>query len=207
MVHQQVVGADRREEVRVLVQAGRHLRSPGRVAQRRPVQRGDFEHAGVVERTLEVVDVLLAERETLDQRRAHRGMGLGAELEPHDRLEAALPQVFLDQFPQAVVPVLLERDVRVAGDAEQDRRLDLHAREQLPGVVAHQVAERNVAALTRLDVGLQWNPLRQAGCHLDPHRLALVGLRVAQQEAPGQREVRQEREWMRGVEAQRRQRG
>ena len=68
------------------------------------------------------------------------------DLEPDRLAEAAAPDLLLDRDQQVVRLVLLDRDVRVAGDPEQVGLEDLHAPEQLVEVRLDDLVEQHEPA-------------------------------------------------------------
>ena len=82
-----------------------------------------------------------------------------ADLEAHDRREAAVAQLRLDHRQQIVGLFLVALGVGVARDAEQLAGLDLHAGKEQVEVVRHDVFERHEAA--RL---ADAHEARDAGC-------------------------------------------
>ena len=82
---------------------------------------------------------------------------------------------------QVVRLVLLEREVGVAGDPEEMRLQDLHAREQRVEVGGDDLLDRHERA------GLDLDEARQDRRHLDAREAAFPGLRIA--DADGQREA------------------
>ena len=105
-------------------------------------ERGEVHHSRDLER------VLLADAGAPDQDLAGE-LGHGPlDLEPHGLAEAPAPDLLLDRDQQVVGLVLLDRDVGVAGDAEQVGLEDLHAPEQLVEVrLDHLVEEHELVAL------------------------------------------------------------
>jgi hypothetical protein len=57
----------------------------------------------------------------LHQRTLERWNFVLAEFEPHDGLKATLGHLFFNQFPETIVPLLLQCDVGVPENAKQHR--------------------------------------------------------------------------------------
>ena len=121
------------------------------------------------------------------------------DLEAHGPAEAAAAQLDLDRGEQVVGLLLLEGEVGVAGDPEGVVALDLHAREQRVEVGGDDLLERHEA----LAVGHHHEPGQQQR-HLHPGEAPLVGDRVAHDDGQVQRQVRDVRERVAGVDGQRR---
>ena len=150
MVQQDVLPADRREDVGNLGRVGRHeRRARGRHALRilelRPVDLRDLEQAAEVERRGQAVDLLRGDRELLHEQVERRVIHVVGDLEADGRAEAALQQPLLERLDEVLGLVLLDLDVLVAGDAELVVLEDLHAGEQVAEVVGDEVFERDEA--------------------------------------------------------------
>ena len=123
------------------------------------------------------------------------------DLEPHDLAEASLAQLLLDGHQQVGRLFLLDREVRVAGDAEEVVLNDLHAREQRVEVGGNDLLEQHVRPLAHL------HEARQDRRHLDAREQPLAALRVADGDRQRQRQVADVREWVARVHGQWRQHG
>ena len=75
------------------------------------------------------------------------------DLEPDGLAEAPAPDLLLDREQEVVGLVLLDRDVGVAGDAEQVGLEDLHAPEQLVEVRLDDLVEQHEPAAARPRTG------------------------------------------------------
>ena len=121
------------------------------------------------------------------------------DLEPHDLAEAALAQLLLDRHQQVGRLFLLDREVGVAGDAEEVVLDDLHAREEGVEVGRDDLLEQHVRPLAHL------HQPRQDGRHLDPCEQPLAARWVAHRHGERERKVADVRERMAGVHGERRQ--
>ena len=66
------------------------------------------------------------------------------DLHPHDLAEASLVQLRLDCLQQ-ILGVVADREVGIAGDAEEPVRQDLHPREEPVQMMGDDVLERDEA--------------------------------------------------------------
>ncbi len=175
----------------------------GESRSRGDVQSGDLEQRRVVEQRGHLVDVLTRQSRTILELGDHVLVGVRLHLEADHGLEAPLLDLALDQRALADALLVVELDLRVAADPEQARRLDRHPGEELLGVRGDHLGEADEDALRRARAGANPQPLRQLPRHLDAHEQRLARHRIHELEGPGRREVRDERERMRGIEAER----
>ena len=204
VVDQDVAGADRGEDVGRLVlvrrdEPRRRDRRPGRDLEVGPVQVGDAPQAGEVEHAADLVAVVLVEAEAAHQQGPRAGRHRALDLEADGLAEPAPPQLLLDGEQQVVGLVLLDREVGVAGHAEEVVLQDLHAGEQGVEVGLDDLVDEHEPR--RLDLDEARQDLR----HLDPGEAALAGGRVAQADRDRQAERRDVRERVAGVHGERRQ--
>ncbi len=123
------------------------------------------------------------------------------DLEPHDLAEAPLAQLLLEGHQQVVRLVLLDREVRVAGDPEEVVLEHLHAGEEDVEVGGDDLLEQHV----RPDA--DFPEPRQHRRHLDPREAPLPGVGVADRDREREREVADVRERVPGIDGERRQDG
>ena len=145
------------------------------------------------------VGVVLAEVELALQELAHLVGDVGADLEAHGPAELPATQLDLDGGEEVVGLLLLEGEVGVAADAERGGGLHVHPREQLAEVGGDHLLERHEP----LAVGHHHEP-RQQVRHLDAGEPPLAGDGVAEEHRQVQREVRDVRERVTGVDGERR---
>ena len=205
MVEQDVAAAHRGHHVRLLGVVGLQPRLGDRRV-RRVAQLGVAGHGDDVPQVLEVEQAGHVEHVLgLDLERAgdlladHRAH-LGADLDAHDVAEAAPAQLVLDRLEQ-VVGLVGDREVGVAGDAEDVVVDDLHAREQRVQVLGDQVLERHEGVAVAGRDEAREHLLR----HLHARERLDAGDRVAHQHAERQREVGDVREGAAEPDRQRRQ--
>ena len=201
-----VAGTDRREHVGRLVLVGRDEarrrdRRPRRHLEVRPVEVHELAQPGQVEHPADLVAVVLAQPEAVEQdapcRRRHRSL----DLEPDRFAETPPPQLLLDRHEQVVGLVLLDREVGVARHPEEVVIEDLHAEEQGIQVgLDHLVDEHEPRRLDH-------DQARQDLGDLDPREAALAALRVAQSDRDRQAQRRDVRERMARVDRERREDG
>ena len=139
---------------------------------------------GQVEHPADLVGVVLAQPEAVEQeapcRRRHRPL----DLEPDGFAEAPPPQLLLDRHEQVVGLVLLDREIGVAGHPEEVVIEDLHAEEQGIEVgLDHLVDEHEPRRLDHDQAGQDLGDL-------DPREAALAALRVAQSDGDRQAQRR-----------------
>ena len=194
--------ADDVEDVALVLELGVGDRVVGRVVQRRIADARDLEQVLQPERHGDVEHVLILAQPELrgEHAPAHRVHPL-FHLEPHDRREAALPELRLDHHEEIVGLFLVLLNVGVARDPEELARLHLHAREQRIEIVRHHVLEAHeVVALADLEEARHARTDR----HLDPRqdRILVVGVIQRDQEVQGQ--IGDERKRVRRVHRERR---
>ena len=183
------------------IEARRRDRGPWLGPQLRPVELGDPVQGGEVEHAGDLVAVLGFEAEPALQQGARGGRHRPLHLEPDRLAEAASPELLLDRHQEVVGLVLLDREVGVAGDAEQVRLDDLHAREQVLEIGLDDLVDRHEV------VGLDFEQARQDLRDLDPREHALAGLRIAQADRDRQAERRDVRERVARIDRERGQDG
>ena len=108
----------------------------------------------------------------------------GLDLDAHDLAEAPAPQLVLDRLEQ-VVGLVGDREVGVAGDAEDRGVDDLHAREELVEVLGDQLLERHEG----VPVGQRHEARQHLGRDLHAGEHLRVADRVVDDDAERQREV------------------
>ena len=156
-------------------------------------QGGEVEHPG------DLVHVVVEHADALAQDLAGHLGHRPLDLEPDRLAEAASPDLLLDREQEVVGLVLLDRDVRVAGDAEQVGLEDLHAPEQLVEVRLDDLVEQHESA------GVDLHQARQERRDLDAREPLLPGVGVAEPDGDRQGEGADVRERMPGVDRERRQ--
>jgi hypothetical protein len=185
--------ADRVEDVGGADQLGVVDRVMRLVVQFGPIDGGDLEQIAQAHHPVGLEHVgFLVQTQFGGQHAAVQRMHVGLHLEAHDRCEAALAQLGLDQGQQVVGLLLgLFRD-RVAGDPEQFAGFHHHARKQQIQVVGHDLFEWHE------DLVGQGQEARHAGAqwHLDPGERGLVVVRVAHRDQQIERQIGDERERM-----------
>ena len=145
------------------------------------------------------VGVVLAEVELALEELAHLVGDVVADLEADGSAELAAAQLDLDGRQQVLGLLLLEGEVGVAAHAEGGRGLHLHPGEQLAEVRGDHLLERDEP----LAIGHHHEPRQEVG-HLDAGEAPLGGDRIAEQHREVQREVRDVRERVPGVDGERR---
>lgn len=171
------------------------------VLQLGPVQRGDPEQPGEVERSRQRVELGLGDLQfAYEQVQDVRVDGL-LDLQADRRAEAAPHELLLQGLEQVLRVVLLDLQVLVPGDPEHVVREDLHAREQLFEVGRDDVLYGDVTLRGRLqEAGEQRRDL-----HTGEVPVAADG--VAHDDGEVQREPGDVRERVRGVDGERGQHG
>ena len=112
----------------------------------------------------------------------------------------------LDHRPLAEPVVLVELDLGVAADPEQAGAGDDHSREELARRSPRITWSRPTNTRSdELDAARTRSHCGQLARHLDPHEHRLAADRILEPERPRGREVRDVRERVRGIEAERRQ--
>ena len=201
MVQQDVAVAHRPEHVAVLAadERRRVLRCEGRVLQLRPAQAVQVPQTVEVERRVDLVDVVRAELELAAQQREHFGRDVRVDLEPDREAELrALAQRDLHRGEE-VLGLVAELDVGVARDAERVLREHFHPGEQRIEVRGDHLLERHVVRA----VG-DGDEAGEEGRHLDPGEAFFAARAVAHDDGQVEREVRDVRERVRGVDGERR---
>ncbi len=179
------------------------------VAQLGAAEHRDRHQRALAQRASRFVHVLGVDSDLLHQEGADALRRPGGDLQPHARAEAALADLAVDDRQQVVRLVLEDCHVHVARDPERVAAQDLHAGEQIAEVRRDELLERQellhvLASLAGLDAqARERDEARQALRHLDPRELLLVGVRVARLHRQRQRQVRQERKRVAGIDAQR----
>jgi hypothetical protein len=120
---------------------------------------------------------------------AHLPAHARLDLDAHDLAEAPAAQLVLDRLQQ-VVGLVGDREVGVAGDAEDRAVDDLHAREELVEVLLDQLLERH----ERAPVGERDEARQHLRRHLHAREHLRVADRVVDDDAEREREVRDVRE-------------
>jgi hypothetical protein len=147
VVDEDVVAPHLGEEVRrgvvVLDQPGLGDPLPGRVLQVTSVQAVQHPEPGEVERSDDLVDVVVGDVELAHQQVAQLLAHGGLDLEAHGPPEPAAAQLDLDGGQQIVRFVLLEREIGVARHPEGRELHDVHPGEQLVEVGGDDLLERH----------------------------------------------------------------
>ena len=140
------VGRGRRLDLgQVAVGAGDELL----VLQLGPVEGGDAEQAGEVQRAGQRVDLGLGDLQLAHQQVEDLAVDGLLDLQAHRRPEAAPHELLLQGLEEVLGVVLLDLQVLVAGEAEGVVLQHLHAREQLLQVRGDDVLHGDVAAAGR----------------------------------------------------------
>ena len=168
-----------------------------------PIDLGEVEQSAQIERTGQAVDLLRGDVELADQQVERQVVHVIADLETDRRAEPAPQQLGLEGLDEVLGLVLLDHDVLVAGEAERVVVEDLHAGEQVFEVVRDELLERQVAH--GVAVAGDVHEARQHRRHLEPRELLPPGPRVADADREVQRQPRDVREGVRGVDGERHQ--
>ena len=204
MVHEHVAGPDAGEEVRCLGGAAEPRlggRRPGLRLQVRPVEAGEHHEVVEPQQAVDGVDVAGRELELVDQQRQHRGRHSRLDLQAHPpRPPALAPELDLDRGQQVLGLAVHIVQVGVASDPENVVSRDLHAREERLQVVGDHLLEGHEARAVGQD-----HEAGQQGRHLDAGEALPPAQRIAHQHGQVQREIRDVREGVAGVDRQRRQ--
>jgi len=147
-------------------------------------------------------DVVPRQLEFVEQQPEHVVGDVVLHLEPHGTAEAAAAQLELDRRQEILGVLVVERQVGVAGDAEDVRVLDLHASKQPVQVRAHHVLDEDQPIRC-----FQREEPRQSRRELDPCESPFTRERVPHHHRQIQGEIRDVREWMRRIDRQRREDG
>ncbi len=183
-----------------LLQRRRSDSLPRRVAQlAEALDRVDVSEIVEPEQPGALVDLNRIDLHRLDQLVAQARLHLRGDLEPDHLAEAPAADLLLHSEKQ-VVRLIGDVVVRVASDTEHGLVDDLHSREEVVEVGGDHVLEwdEGEAVADREEAAQQL--LR----HLDPGGNLLVLLRVAEQDTPVEREVRDVREGTASPDHQRR---
>ncbi len=202
VVQQHVPLAHRGEDVRLrgrldIGQAARGARHELRVVQLRPVQPGDAEQPGQVQRAGQREDLRLGDVQLPHQQVQDVGVDRLLDLQPHRRAEAPPHQLLLQGLEDVLGVVLLHLQVLVASDPEGVVGEHLHPREELLQMRPHDVLQRHVP----LRGGLQ--EARERLRHLHPGEVLVPGHRVAHDDGQVEGEPRYVGEGVRRVHRQR----
>ena len=119
----------------------------------RAVEVDELPQGGEVEHPGDLVHVVVEHADALAQDPPGHLRHRPLDLEPDRLAEAAAPDLLLDREQEVVRLVLLDRDVGVAGDAEQVGLEDLHAPEQLVEVRLDDLVEEHEPAGLDLRTG------------------------------------------------------
>ena len=123
MMDQDVVVADRREDVLALGERGGHLGLEGRFLEiAKPLDLAERQEGGQVDRAGNLVDVALLELERRGREKLGQEIFVGAirDLQPNGRPPLALAKGLFDRREQAALDlVFLDRQIAVAGDAKR----------------------------------------------------------------------------------------
>ena len=207
VVHEHVALAQRREDaLRRLALAERRVRRrhERRVLQLLAVHAVQLAQAGQVEQAGHLDDVGRVDVHLAQQQLEHVVGHVLADLEAHRRAEPALGQLAFQGLQQVLVPVLLDLEVGVAGDAEDVALDDVHAGEQLAEVRGDQFLQRQERRRAAGAVGLDADQARHVVRHLDPGEVLGAALRVAHGDGQVERQAGDVGERVRRVDRQRR---
>ncbi len=201
MVQQHVLDPDRGEDVALLGALGRGQVGVGRRDERRvlqvgPVQVGEQEQPGEVQRGGEPEDLVGVDAQLAGEQVEHPLGHVLGHLQAHRGTEPAPGQLLLQGRQQVLDVVLFDLEVLVAGDPERAVLADLHAGEELVQVRGDEVLERDEAGAGRpVTVGV----LGDVGDHeeagqglwdLDPGEVLRLGRRVVQHHREVERQAR-----------------
>ena len=145
-----------------------------RVEQLGPIEPGNGEETGEVERPGDCDDLVAVDVELFDEQLEHVRVDRLLDLEAHWRAEASARQLALEGFQQVLCLVLLDLDVLVASDPERVALENLHAGEEGVEVGGDDVLERDEAL-----AAVEWDEAWQGRRHLDAGEVLLLGVRVA----------------------------
>ena len=179
-------------------QPRRHRPAPRVVLQVGPVQAHERPQPAEVEGTGEDVDVVVVEVQLSLQQVTDLVGDRRLQLQADGLAEAAAAQLDLDRGQQVVGLLVLQGQVRVAGDPEGVVLEHLHPREEAVEVGGDDLLERDEA----LAVGHHHEPGQQRR-HLDPGEAPQVRGRVGDDNGQVQREVGDVRERVARVDRQR----
>ena len=168
-----------------------------------PVELSETLQAAHVEQAVELVDVGRLELELASEQLEDLAGHPRVDLEPDDpRVTAAAAQLGLDRREQVFGVAVDVVEVAVTRHPERVMADDLHPREERLQVQRDQVFERQVA-LAPLLRKIERDEAREHRRHLDSRESLLLLLRVAHEDREVQREVRDVRKRMAGVDRER----
>ncbi|OPZ52057.1 MAG: hypothetical protein BWY91_02474 [bacterium ADurb.BinA028] len=211
MVQQDVLRADRREEVALLRALGRGQVRVGHGDERRvlelgPVEVTEEEQAAQVQRGGEAVGLGLGDTQLAGEQ-VQNAVGDGVlDLEPHRRAEAASGQLLLQRREEVLGVVLFDLEVFVAGHPEGVVLAHLHAGEQLVEVDRDDVFQGDEPGPLGAVVIAGLEHPKEPGQHrrhLDPGEVLRTGLGVDQDDGEVERKTRDVGERVGRVDGQR----
>ena len=142
MVQEHVPFADQREDIGLVAQLAGLPRHERRIAQLGPRQRGDRHERPQPERPRRLVDVLLVDRQLLDEEPPHPPRDPGGDLQPHTGPESTTSHFAVDDRQEIVSLLLEDVEVHVARDPKGVGPQDLHAGKKLVEVGGQELLER-----------------------------------------------------------------
>ena len=199
---EQVADPDGGQDVGGLVLVGRdeprrRHGCPGQALQIRAIEIRDLAQPGEIEHAADLVRVVVAQAETIEEDAARRDRHRALDLDADGLAEPSPSELLLDRHQEIVGLVLLDRQIRIPRDAEEVVLLNVHPGEEKVQIGLDDLVEQDESV--RLD-------LEQAGQdlgHLDPREVALAGLRVAQADCDRQAQGRDVRKWVARIHRQR----
>ena len=163
VVQQDVAGADGLEHVDALGERARERRAgtAGTARSARSTSLGHLHQAHQVHRAVDLVEVVRAEPELLQQELGHLRRAVVGDLEAHGVAEVALRQLALQRGAQVLHVLLVDEEVAVARDAELVAAEHLHARRRARCTCSCRIEERKTKPCV---------PARELGRQLDHAR-------------------------------------
>ena len=204
VVHHEIARANHREDVGTVLrlafadEARRDHRLPGFV----PVFPGtlgrDLPETRHLEQARDLVQIFLVQFELANEELTHIVGHARLDLQTHDAREAPLAKLFGDHLQEVVRHLLVPGHIRVSGDAEQRRALDLHPPEELAREVPHHLLDGDHVPVLR-----EFDPAQLRG-DLHPGEVAGPAFRVLEHQGEREAHVGQEGERVSRVDGQRR---
>ena len=199
-----IVLSDHVEDIRGTGKGGRIQRMIGRIAQLRPVERGDLKEVSGAQQALYLEDIDLGRLVEAELGRQHPAV-LGAHVlgytQAHDRREFTIPELGLDERHEVVGLFFGALRDGIAGDAKELARVDRHTGEEQVQMFGDKVFERDEDGLVS-DLREPRDP--GARRHLDADERRPFGLRAPHRHEKIDGQVRDEREGVCRIDGQRR---
>ena len=171
-------------------------RRPGLFFQVGAVELSQHREAAHVEQTVDLIHVGRLQLQLARQQLEHLGGHAGIDLQTHDPcMPATAAQLGLDRGQQVLGIAVDVVQVAVAGDPERVMGDDLHAGKKRGQVKRDHILERHVTLAFN-----QRDEARQDGWDLDASEPLLPALRIANHHREVQREMRDVRKRMAGVD-------